>query len=849
MPESTNFFGIQEERKKLRGEILEATGESARTLENQGIISESEVSENISGGNIASLDTDVTIVTDETKEKLEAVTRLNEQAKGFRSNNLEQRAIYEETRSKNIRSTRLSPEMGDASESENKRQGIFQELDTIERFFTKLKQGEYLALKHHDNPRLKEKLRQTAKIEKTLEGRLAYIEAHPELALYHREHDLSKYRVQMERQRFVVTESRRQYIDRIEVLINQGKPILLEGHTGTGKSELARIAAKELTGENPEVISCNPQTRQSDIFGRQSLKETEHGATVTEVDYGPLIRAMQDGRICLLDEFNELDPRQRQVFKYLFNAKPGDEVDVPGDGKIRIKDGFGIILTANLKSDKYAEKGSLEPQEARVFQDSTIRVEYAPAPELYDTALTALANTKGEVLLTEREAKEILKHFTDAVHDIQSAYTESIPAHYGKDDELSVGLRGSKKNKRPHLEKYVLDTGMAVRLLQGFHVARMKHGTPLWTFLDQSLARTLEGDRVSEDDKKLALFMLAKHGFLRDETLWQELKLDFSDGRLNPNIFPEQEETLLDGKESLKELSSEEVARLDPYQKRNISMENALEEFGVKQYEHLGIKEDRGGERQGEVSLTEADTLFRKNFFGPEAIRETFGFTLDAIPAIPFSKQELQRAEKEGALLILQIDKLADGTPLTGEVVHQRFGKQQDGNKFLYDTDWYKDEDFFIKESPRSGWRLVTPELLPNSTSKNYYDQTQLLVSEVEALDRGYVDDAVLEWSQKKDALKSLMDTDWKEASKQLAQLEINQLFRESFVEVMYRLKLVNQTWGKNLLPNKYTWTNSRTSDGDLVFVGFFGAGGARVDGDDPRDVNDNLGVSFSRGA
>lgn len=844
MSESTNFFGIQEERKKLRGEILEVTGESARTLGKYGVISESEVSENISGGNIASLDTDAIIVADtvvdETKEKLEAVTRLNEQAKGFQFNNLEQRAIYEEARSKSIRSTRLSPEMVDASESEKKRQDIFQELDTIERFFTKLKQGEYLALKHHDDPRLKEKLRQTAKIEKTLHDRLAYIEAHPELALYHREHELSKYRVQMESKRFVVTESRRQYIDRVEALINQGKPILLEGHTGTGKSELARIAAKELTGKNPEVVYCNPQTRQSDIFGRQSLKETEHGATVTEVDYGPLIRAMQDGRICLLDEFNELDPRQRQVFKYLFNAKPGDEVDVPGDGKIRIQDGFGIILTANLKSDKYAEKGSLEPQEARVFQDSTIRVEYAPAPELYDTALTVLASTKGEVLLTKGEAEETLKHFTDAVHDIQTAYTKSIPAHYGKDDELSVGLHGSKKNKRPHLEKYVLDTGMAVRLLQGFHVARMKHGTPLRTFLDQSLARTLEGDRVSEDDKKLALFMLAKHGFLRDEALWQELKLDFSDGRLDPSIFPEQKEVSLDAKESLKELSSEEVAQLDPYRKSHI---DALAEFGV------GGSGGGGGERPGEMSLAEADTLFRKNFFGPEAIRETFGFTLDAIPAIPFSKQELQRAEKEGALLILQIDQLADGTPLTGEVIHQRSGKQKDGNKFLYDTDWYKNEDFFTKESPRSGWRLVTPELLPNSTGKNYYDQMQLLVSEAEALHRGYVDDAVLEWSQKKDALKSLMDTDWKEASKQLAQLEINQLFRESFVEVMYRLKLVNQTWGKNLLPSKYTWTNSRSSYGNLVHVGRFGTDGARVGGADPRSAHDSLGVSFSRGA
>ncbi len=40
-----------------------------------------------------------------------------------------------------------------------------------------------------------------------------------------------------------------------------------------------------------------------------------------------------------------------------------------------------------------------------------------------------------------------------------------------------------------------------------------------------------------------------------------------------------------------------------------------------------------------------------------------------------------------------------------------------------------------------------------------------------------------------------------------------------------------------------------RSSDGNLVIVGNFDADGANVNRNDPRNVNDNLGVSFSRSA
>jgi MoxR-like ATPase len=858
MSESPDFYKISQERKAARQAVLRESGESSQDLRKKigvagRVVSSEEAQTLISGGRLGELHPETPILDETTIGHLETLDVLDVQAADFDRRNVGHRAAYAQARAfDGTEKTEIA-----SQEQLAPKQRLFTELDSMDAFRERLKQEEYKALRR-PHPKVAEKLREGAKLEQGIRERLARIEADPDTASFAREHTLGKYRRAFEEHHFVPTESRWEYIARIQTLIEQGKPILLEGHTGTGKSELARMAAEELTGRQPEVVYCNPQTRQSDIFGKQSLKNKE-GTTVTEVDFGPLVRAMQEGAVCLFDEYNELDPRQRQVLKYIYNAKPGDSVDVPGDGKVRIESGFGLIMTANLKSEKYKAKGELEPQEARVFQDSTIRVEYMEAPELYDVALTTLSDTEGNVLLTREETEQTLKHFIDAVHDIQSAYTDSIPAAYGSDQELSTGAKGIGKNKRPSLEKYVIDSGMTARLLQGFRTERMKYGAHLKDFLDAALARTFEGDRVSMEDKRLALFMFAKHGFLQDAEMLGRLKIDVSDGRLDPKIFPGLPVSSVSEAESLRVLDAGTVATLDPYGLRKIRIADADAEFDHAVDPSVKARlaqEARGVERQGEVSLTEAESIMgRELFLGPQAIQETFGFLPNAIPPIPFGKQELEEARGRGQVLILQVDRLSSNAPLTGETLHTQFGTQKDGNKFFYGTDWYKDEDFFKKETPRTGWKLSAPEVLDDSKSKNYFEQTELLAEHVQSLFAGKnippaYQEALNEWEHEKGTIAPLMDDQgWQKAAEKLSLLKLNVLTRDTFIERMYLMKLLNQTQGKNILSGTYTWTRSRASGGDLAGVGGFVADGAHVYRYDPHSRSSNLGVSFSRHA
>jgi len=128
--------------------------------------------------------------------------------------------------------------------------------------------------------------------------------------------------------------------------------MFLHGPTGTGKTSLARFAATHFTGKDLEMIFCNPQTKESNVWGKTGIKPAEGGAIETVEIYGPLAKAMLDGKTVIFDEFTALPKEQMVFIKGAFNAKVGDRINIVGNGIMKIKAGFQMIFTANLKSEK-----------------------------------------------------------------------------------------------------------------------------------------------------------------------------------------------------------------------------------------------------------------------------------------------------------------------------------------------------------------------------------------------------------------------------------------------------------------------------------------------------------------
>ncbi len=271
--------------------------------------------------------------------------------------------------------------------------------------------------------------------------------------------------------------------------------------------------------------------------------------------------------------------------------------------------------------------------------------------------------------------------------------------------------------------------------------------------------------------------------------------------------------------------------------------------------------------------MKEAKEIMGANFFGPEEVKAALGLQFkEKIPDIHFSKEIIEKLKDTHQLILYGGNEveLAGGfmgrfLDVEGKRLYEMLGdKKKDGTKLLNDTDWYKAEKFFTQDAPKLGWKLVSKELIPNSTSKNYLEQTSVLADYVRAMydddskAPDEVKDALLEWNRlKHDPQKfaelqkntvSAEEAEWKSAASTLESLKLTQLFRESFIEWFYRTALNERATGERLLPNKYSWTKSRASDGHFVNAGNFDDDGGYVNGNRPGHSISHVGCAFSAG-
>ena len=256
-------------------------------------------------------------------------------------------------------------------------------------------------------------------------------------------------------------------------------------------------------------------------------------------------------------------------------------------------------------------------------------------------------------------------------------------------------------------------------------------------------------------------------------------------------------------------------------------------------------------ERKGEaINPKEAETIIgADHFFGAEAVRKAFpGVPLkpEQIPAIPFSREDLQRAKELGDSLRLRVNKAPGNGNLNmkkmQELLQPTFDKKN-GGKVLYDTDWYEGEDFFT-EAPELCWVLTSDGIIPDSEDKDYLQQTEHIaeylrdtVYQGKKIPQQY-EEAMKELDSQKDEIRRLIDNDdWQEAAEKLANLKLNKLTRRVPVEVLYDMLVTFQNGDKRHLEDFYDWTCVRSSGGLLVGVGGF----------DPDGSNDDLGVVLAR--
>lgn len=342
---------------------------------------------------------------------------------------------------------------------------------------------------------------------------------------------LKTYREQLKKDGFIWTPSREKLFQKILehlVIVNQNRPLLLYGETGTGKTRLARAASQRLTERAPYEVGEEAKTDIRPLLGLRSIDKDRE----TFVTYGPLGQAITGkktsrdvkagaGGIFYMDEMNGYPPEGlRSLIKQLSGRRAGEEISFAAwaGSSEKLAPEFGFIGSANLPSEKHLDRSELPVEVAREL--GSLEVDYPPQspedPELYEMMLAALmdqndrirvpkdelppewkevvdarTNSKHLEIDTDPKAGGTLWRFAEFVAAIQSSYK-------GQENALTTTLRDAS-----YLRHAVLDPGVIISWLQEYRKSAMRSNETLKNFLAEKIAAWGSQKIYPEEDRNL----------------------------------------------------------------------------------------------------------------------------------------------------------------------------------------------------------------------------------------------------------------------------------------------------------------------------------------------------------
>jgi len=256
--------------------------------------------------------------------------------------------------------------------------------------------------------------------------------------------ELKEYREDLGAGKIVETPYVKEQAEDAAVHLRAGKPVMLYGHLGTGKTELAMHVAEQYIGKEALIISGSKHTSLAELYGHQILsldkinKEELDGftqaveqkftewvgknaeateddknrahdrilqtylaqfksGTISDFFLGPVYRAMAEGRPVIIDEVNAIPHEILISLNHILTRKIGDKINVQQNTgtQIEIKEGFGVIMTGNLNQgqEKYLERQDMDP----AFLSRLYKLEYDYLPQETEGSLKDGAGKENEL--------------------------------------------------------------------------------------------------------------------------------------------------------------------------------------------------------------------------------------------------------------------------------------------------------------------------------------------------------------------------------------------------------------------------------------------------------------------
>lgn len=209
---------------------------------------------------------------------------------------------------------------------------------------------------------------------------------------------LKEYKENLREEKLVETPYVKERAEDIVIHLRAGKPVMIYGHLGTGKTELAMHVAKNYLGKEALIVSGSKHTSLAELYGHQVLKvDAESGSTISDFFLGPIYRAMEEGRPVIIDEVNAIPHEVLISLNHILTRKVGEKINVQQNTgrQVEIKEGFGIIMTGNLNQgqEKYIDRQDMDP----AFLSRLYKLEYDYLPQKTEGSIEDEAGSENEL--------------------------------------------------------------------------------------------------------------------------------------------------------------------------------------------------------------------------------------------------------------------------------------------------------------------------------------------------------------------------------------------------------------------------------------------------------------------
>lgn len=321
-----------------------------------------------------------------------------------------------------------------------------------------------------------------------LEKEIGELMSSPEVYYEANRRELLDYRRQLFKGGIVETPSVKAEINQILSHLELSIPVFLRGHLGAGKTEILLHISRKYYGVEPEFISGSEEASKYDIYGKtqigvrseenkisefkmrmdeykemnpeagkKELKDAEKqyyneivvkGQTSSFFQYGPLVRAMEEGKPLVIDEMDGIPHSILMRLNHILTRKAGDKVKIQENGgeEIEIKPGFCVMATGNIKSAKYERE---ELDAAFLSRWWSSEVKYLPQNETLKIILASLVDKRGYLQTENNENLDSTIKLTKSAEEIQKIFTGEKIDVFGEGGDAARGSGAS-------LEKSVL---------------------------------------------------------------------------------------------------------------------------------------------------------------------------------------------------------------------------------------------------------------------------------------------------------------------------------------------------------------------------------------------------------